>query len=81
MVATFADFTRGFWNHSARNAKPRPTTPKPTANGGSEPKHRQLRGQMASIVQELLNLPTLSDTDRRLLNLSSAVAFLLSGGR
>jgi hypothetical protein len=44
-------------------------------------KRRQLCGQMAGIVQEFLNLPTLSDTDRRILNISSAVALLLSGGR
>ena len=44
-------------------------------------KRRQLCGQITGIIQELLNLPTLTDTDRRLLNLSSALAFLLSGGR
>jgi hypothetical protein len=44
-------------------------------------KRRELCGRIAGIIQELLNLPTLTDTDRRLLNLSSALAFLLSGGR
>jgi hypothetical protein len=44
-------------------------------------KRRQLCGQIAGIIQELTSLPTLSDTDRRLLNISSAVALLLSGGR
>ena len=44
-------------------------------------KRRQLGGQITGIIQELLNLPTLTDTDRRLLNLSSALAFLLSRGR
>ena len=44
-------------------------------------KRRQLCGQITGIIQELLNLPTLTDTDRRLLNLSSTLAFLLSGGR
>jgi hypothetical protein len=44
-------------------------------------KRRQLTGQIAGIIQELVNLPTLTDTDRRLLNLSSAVALLLAGGR
>ena len=79
MIATFADFTRGLWGNSARASKPRPTGPKPTANDDPEARDRQLRGQIAGIIQELLNLPTLSDTDRRLLNLSSAVAFLLAG--
>jgi hypothetical protein len=44
-------------------------------------KRRQLCGRIAGIIQELLNLPTLTDTDRRLLNLSSALVFLLSRGR
>ena len=44
-------------------------------------KRRQRCGQITGIIQGLLNLPTLTDTDRRLLNLSSAVALLLSGGR
>ena len=39
-------------------------------------KRRQLRGQVAGIVQELHNLPELTDTDRRV---SRAVAFLLEG--
>lgn len=78
-TTTFADFARGFWDNSARASKPRPTAPRPTANGDSETKRRQLRGQIAGIIQELLNLPTLSDADRRLLNISSAVAHLLAG--
>jgi hypothetical protein len=40
---------------------------------------RQLRGQMAGITEELSNLPTLSDTDRRVLSISRAVAYLLAG--
>ena len=47
----------------------------------ADEKRRQLCGQITGIIQELVNLPTLTDTDRRLLNLSSALAFLLSGGR
>jgi hypothetical protein len=42
-------------------------------------KRRQLRGQVAGIVQELHNLPELTDTDRGVLNISDAVAFLLEG--
>jgi hypothetical protein len=36
-------------------------------------------GQMVGIIQELVNLPTLFDTDRRVLDISRAVAFLLEG--
>jgi hypothetical protein len=78
-TTTFADFARGFWDNSARASKPRPTAPKPTVSGDSEARRRQLCGQMAGIIQDLLNLPTLSDADRRCLSISSAVAFLLAG--
>lgn len=81
-VATFADFTRGFRNSSASSdtsdTTRKPTTPK-AGKGDSETKRRQLRGQVAGIIQELLNTPELSDTDRRMLNISGAVAFLLAG--
>ena len=78
-TTTFADFARGFWDNSARASKPRPTIPRPTANGDSATKRRQLCGQMAGIIQDLSNLPTLSDADRRLLSISNAVGFLLAG--
>jgi hypothetical protein len=42
-------------------------------------KRRQLRGQIAGIIQELHNVSELTDTDRRVLNISRAVAFLLEG--
>ncbi len=80
-IATFADYTRGFRNSSAINTSDsnrKPTRPKAVSRD-PETKRRQLRGQIAGIIHELLNLATLSDTDRRLLNISSAVAFLLAG--
>ena len=40
---------------------------------------RQLREQVAGIVQELHNVSKLTDTDCRVLNISRAVAFLLEG--
>jgi hypothetical protein len=77
MTTTFSDFAKGFWDKPA--SKPRSTTPKPTVTADSEPQRRQLRGQMTDIVQELHNLPELTDTDHRVLNISRAVAFLLEG--
>lgn len=79
-VATFADFTRGFRNSSASDTSYKNRKPTTKAdNGDSETKRRQLLGQIAGIVQELHHLPEFTNTDRRLLNLSSAVAFLLAG--
>ena len=40
---------------------------------------RRLRGQIAGLIQEGHNLPELTDNDRRVLNISRAVAFLLEG--
>ena len=40
---------------------------------------REFRGQIAGIIQELYNFSELTDNDRRVLNISSAVAFLLAG--
>ena len=39
---------------------------------------REFRGQIAGIIQELYNFSELTDTDHRVLNISSAVAFLLA---
>ncbi len=73
----FKDFTRGF--HDSPTPSPRkPITPRPAAYAAPG-KRQQLRGQIAGIIQELLNLPALSDTDRRFLNIASAVAYLLAG--
>ena len=79
MKTTFADFAKGFWDKPMRASKPRPTTLRYTANADFEPKRRQLIGQMADITQELHNLPELTDSDRRVLNISRAVEFLLEG--
>ncbi len=81
MVMKFFNYTKGFGNSSVSDTKRRSATPKPTVNGDPDAKRRQLCGQMARIIQELLNLPELSDADRRILSICSAVAFLLSGGR
>ena len=70
MTRTFADFARRFRDKPAQTSKPRPTT--------LNSKRRQLTGQIADIIQELHNLPELTDTDHRVLNISSAVAFLLA---
>ena len=75
MIASFSDYTRGFRNSSLSQAKRQPTAPKTTP----ESKTRQLRGLMTAIIQELVNLPELSDSDRRTLSICSAVAFLLAG--
>jgi hypothetical protein len=72
----FKEFINGYNSISFSQHNPRV----PKVNVPDE-KGRQLCGQITGIIQELLNLPTLTDTDRRLLNLSSAVALLLSGGR
>jgi hypothetical protein len=80
-VATFAGFARGFRNSRASDTSDtnrKPTTPR-ADKGDPEPERRQLRGQIAGIIQELLNTPELSDTDRRLLYISNAVVFLLAG--
>lgn len=79
MTKTFLGFTRDR-NSIAAKMNRKPTSQKPI---GIDPqtKRRQLTGQVAGITQELLNLPQLSDTDRRILTVSSAVALLLSGGR
>ena len=79
MTMTFADFAKGFWDKPTRTCKPRPTTLESTVTADSEPKSRQLTEQIAGIIQELHNLPELTDTDRRVLNIGSAVAFLLAG--
>ena len=63
MTTTFADFAKGFWDKPARVSKPKPNTPKPSVNG--DPEATRCQEQIAAIVQELLNLPALSDTDRR----------------
>jgi hypothetical protein len=78
MKTTFVDFTKGFWDKPTRTFKPRPTTLKYTANADSE-ERRQFSGQMADIIQELHSLPELTDTERRVLSIGSAVAFLLEG--
>jgi hypothetical protein len=77
MTNTFADFARGFWDRPTRTFKPRPTTLRYTANG--DPEALRYREQLAEIIQELVELPSVSDTDQRLLNISRAVAFLLDG--
>jgi hypothetical protein len=79
MPTSFAEFTKTFQGTSPMKSKP--TAPPPDTKSGTGDKRRQLRGQIAGIIQELLNVQTLSDTDRRLLNISSAVALLLDGGR
>ena len=78
MTTTFADFARGFWDKPTRTCRPRPTALKSTVTADSE-KCRRLTEQMADIIQKLQNLPELTDTDRRVLSISSAVAFLLEG--
>jgi hypothetical protein len=78
----FSDYTKGFRNTAQidkRNRAVPATPPKPFSNIDAETKRRQIVGQIAGITQELLNLPELSDTDRRLLNISGAVAYLLAG--
>ena len=75
-VGDFKEFTKSYNSISF----PLHNTRVPKLNVPDE-KRRQLCGQITGIIQELLNLPTLTNTDRRLLNLSSALAFLLSGGR
>jgi len=70
-MRTFADFARGFWDKPAQTSKPRPTT--------LNSKRREFRGQIVGIIQELYSFSELTDTDRRVLNISSAVAFLLAG--
>ncbi|MGA2195105.1 MAG: hypothetical protein ABSH40_07520 [Bryobacteraceae bacterium] len=77
MKTTFADFAKGFWDKPAQTSKPRPTTLKYTANG--DPEALRDREQLAGIIQELHNLPEPTDNDRRVLNISRAVAFLLEG--
>lgn len=74
---TFADYTKGFRNSTPM--KHRTPTTTHSANSKGEEKRRQLMGQMARIIQELLNLQALSDTDSRILSISSAVAYLLAG--
>jgi len=75
----FKDFTRGFHNNPSPQPHKSPTL-RPRLNAAPG-KRQQLRGQIGGIIQELLNLPALSDTDRRMLNISSALAYLLAGGR
>jgi hypothetical protein len=78
----FSDYTKGFRNTAQvdmRNRPAQPTRPKSAPSIEPETKRRQIVGQIARIIQELLNQPQLSDTDRRLLNVSSAVAYLLAG--
>jgi hypothetical protein len=77
MTRTFADFAKGFWDKPARASKPRPTTLKYTAKG--DPEALRYRVQLAGIIQELVEVPSASDTDRRVLNISRAVAFLPEG--
>lgn len=77
MTTTFADFAKGFWDKPTRTSKPRLTTLKYTANGN--PEALRCREQLAGIIQALADLPSLSDTDQRLLSISRAVAFLLEG--
>ena len=72
-VGDFKEFTKSY--NSISLAKHNTRGPKLNMPGETR---RQLRGQMAGIIQDLLNLPTLSDADRRLLNISSAVAHLLA---
>ena len=79
MTRTFADFAKGFWDKPTRTSKPRPTTLRYTVTADSESKRLKLTEQMAGIMQELHNLPELTDTDRRVLSVSRAVAFLLEG--
>jgi hypothetical protein len=74
----FSDYTKGFRNSMGPRTNPKLDPPKSAEPGA---KRRQLAGQIAGITQELVNLPTLTDTDRRLLNLSSAVSLLLAGAR
>jgi hypothetical protein len=78
MTRTFADFAKGFWDKPTQTFKPRPTTLRYTAKNG-DPEALRYREQLAGLTQELLELPSVSDTDRRLLNISRAVAFLLEG--
>ena len=77
MTKTFFGFTRDR-NSIAAKTNREPAKPKPI---GIDPqtKRRHLNGQIAGITQELLNLPQLSDTDRRILAICSAVALLLGG--
>jgi hypothetical protein len=70
---TFACFAKGFRPKRVRISNSRPTTVKFTE------RRLQLRAQMADITQELDILPELKATDRRVLSISRAVAFLLEG--
>jgi len=79
MKTTFANFAKGFWDKPTRTSKPRATTLKSSVTADSEPERLHLTEQVAGIIQELHNLPELTDTDRRTLSISSAVAFLLEG--
>jgi hypothetical protein len=72
----FKDFTAGFRNSTPRLSKHTTDAPKLKV---PDDKRRQLIGQIARVIHELGNTPALSDTDRRLLNISSAVAYLLAG--
>ena len=76
MVMRFADYTRGFHTPSTGPSTRQPIAPRPFS---PDMKMRQLRGQVAGVIQELLNQSQLSDTDRRILIISAAVQFLLSG--
>jgi hypothetical protein len=80
MNETFIEFARYFRksNHTKTNRKS--TLPKPS-RADREARRRQLIEQIAKIRQELSNVPELSDGDRRILPITRALAFLLTGGR
>jgi len=76
-ILDFKDFTKGLDTSTEAPARPRPRTREPFGNFTVEDKRRQLVGQVARVIQELLNQGRLSDTDRRLLMIASAVKLLL----
>jgi hypothetical protein len=80
-VASWQDFTRGIKNPAQPatiGQSSQPPGPRPHASVNPERKRRHLLGEIAGIVHELVHLHALDDTDRRLLKIASALAFLLA---
>ena len=77
-VLTFRDYTRGFRDTPRPPQHSKRRLPRPFSNVDPVDKRRHLVGQIAGIVQELLNQEQLSHTDRRLLIVARVVQFLLA---
>jgi hypothetical protein len=78
MIKSFTDFIKSFRTSSTSDKNRKPTTAK-AASGDPEGKHRQLLREMADIIQELLSPAELSDCERPMFPICSAMAFLLAG--